>query len=351
MIDQNHIVFITDVHLGLRFPYTTHVTKDKVAKMQHEALKALHMLPGKKAILGDLFHSFMPTAATLCQAINVLNDAYERGTGRETVTVLAGNHDESKIRTDASGLDLLADLMSGSIGFVIDQHRVMVMDNVELYLIPHQLTQELFDAAIKVAAESTPKAVIRILCLHCNQGDFPGNQAENYLSTEQLKTLSGFDKVVSGHEHSAKTVMNMEYPGSVVPCSFAEFDQRYVLSVHAITGEFHRTKYEDIPGFPDYSYARMDVNDFVAAAPDAIGAKFVEVTGIVSPAESVALTSAITKRLSDGTQLAIKPAVTIQNSELVGDAPAALANVENWWSVVQSRLNPEGNAYFNTYFE
>ena len=352
MTDNDHIVFISDGHLGLRFPYTTTGSQSRYLKMQLDALQSLLDLKGTKVIMGDLFHSFMPSALTLCQAFQLL-------AGRRDVIVMAGNHDKSKTRTDSSGLVLLQQMLAevgvGDVGeetvFVVNEPSIQYVNNTALYLIPHQLTQEMFDAAIAKASTFKDDSVKKILVLHCNQGDFPGTQAENYLSTEQLKTLSNFDKIISGHEHSAKTVANMVYPGSVVPCNFAEFGNRYLYTFDSVLWEEHVIPYNTIPGFPDFSFDRVPYEDFINPDLRGVHSKFTEVYGVVSPADSVKLTKRIVELLNSDFKIAIKPAVTIQANELAGQAPADLADVETWWDVVTSRLSQEGNTYLNTFAE
>ena len=338
------LYFISDIHKGKAFPYATTVSRTRFRQKQLVAGKVLFGLPGIKVGMGDLFDSYLTSVPTLMDGAVMLADA-------TSTYLMAGNHDKSKNRNDMSSFQYLEQLSTNSqVKFVYNEPVIFTVplnDNrmVEVYMIPHQLTQELFDAQILKAAESKPQGRIRILVLHCNQGDFPGKQSENYLTTAQLSMLAKFDKIVSGHEHGAKRIYNMEYPGSVVPCSFGEFNERYLLYFDTSTCEFGRQEFDTLPGFPSFHYRKMTAQEFLADDVADVLAEFIEVTGDVTPSENVAITQKAMGLLTTHPSLiACKPNVNVITSvQQVGED--AVAATENWLAAVMAKLSHEGQLY------
>lgn len=150
-------------------------------------------------ILGDLFDHGRPAYSVLAKLRDIL--------ARRQVTIVQGNHDITKDRSELSGAEFLADMLPG--GVYICERRSLVDSNVAI--VPHLANQELFDEAIAKASEWATT-----LLTHCNyENSFAvGKDHSLNLTREQAKK---FETVVLGHEHNGRDIDNVKIIGSQFP--------------------------------------------------------------------------------------------------------------------------------------
>jgi DNA repair exonuclease SbcCD nuclease subunit len=134
----------------------------------------------------------------------------------------------------------------------------------EFFLLPHQHTQALFEERLKFLCDliqkKESKARFNVLCLHCNFGAHTGPEADNYLSPAMAKELlaAGFHLIVSGHEHNFRNPMpGVVMLGSILPMSFGEMEQKYVMDYDTQAGTYDLTHSWSTSGYCRVSWGEL----------------------------------------------------------------------------------------------
>lgn len=296
------IRLVGDVHLGKKFPFTT---KQSAALFQqeHDQLMADILDAGADEFicLGDLFDDFEVDGSTLVKGYQYAKE----------LMVLAGNHDIANNTEKASALLLLNDVLK--VDVVYKEVRSVPRGRTTFALVPYFLEQGLFDDALKRAAHVTQEKIIsdhKVLLLHCNFGNREGTVTENYLTREMAKQmLETFDLVVCGHEHNFNTPMKgVVMLGSVMPFSFGEMTDKFVMDYDTDTGEYQLT-----PTWKSANYSSMDYKDFLEC--NASVAPFMEITGTIDVTEAAAINKKIGQLYKENGVLSIKNATTLHRAE------------------------------------
>lgn len=249
-----NIRLIGDVHFGKRFPYTT--LKTAITFDQNRELLFNRLTLNESVIqLGDLFDEFSVNDLTLVQGYQAAN---------RCVSLLPGNHDLSK-NTDKDSALLLLQKHFGC-GVVNEMYGTVTQGMTEFFLLPHQHTQPLFEERLKFLCDliqkKESKARFNVLCLHCNFGAHTGPEADNYLSPAMAKELlaAGFHLIVSGHEHNFRNPMpGVVMLGSILPMSFGEMEQKYVMDYDTQAGTYDLT-----PSWSTSGYCRVSWGELLA---------------------------------------------------------------------------------------
>jgi DNA repair exonuclease SbcCD nuclease subunit len=294
---MNNITIVGDIHLGKPFPFTSTKTAARWAQYKKDLLIWFtEEYKGSIIQAGDLFDSFSCNSETFVEG-------YMFAASCEVV--LSGNHDVSNNTEKESAVNLLR-----KTGCTIawEQPYFFETESTKYTLLPHQLTQEKFDTMLASAKNFPNTEKYNILVLHCNFGDQPGTETENYLRPNVAAHLMSdehgghamkhFDAIISGHEHNYREPMiGVTMLGSVLPMSFGEMTDKFI----SVDG----TKECVWP--VDGRFRSLDYKDFLAYPLDA-PLQFIEITGTVDIGETIAINSRIAEWYKTSeTLIAIKP--------------------------------------------
>ena len=183
---MNSITIVGDIHLGKPFPFTTTKTAARWAEYKKNHLNKIATRYGGSLIqAGDLFDSFSCNSQTFVEGFMFASACK---------VVLSGNHDVSNNTEKESAVNLLR-----KTGCTVawEQPYFLETEGTKYTLIPHQLTQEKFDTLLESAKAFVEPSQYNVLVLHCNFGDQPGTETENYLRTDVAKHL--LEDVNNGH--------------------------------------------------------------------------------------------------------------------------------------------------------
>lgn len=250
---------ISDLHLGMK--RTTGVTVQSSAAFYEFQLKHFKQMleahPGNDLIiLGDLFASSTVPYTVVWDALRIL-----QGFPHDIILVRA-NHDISKDRTQMAGFDFLCKLLPKAIAVT----EPYALNNVAM-IIPHAANQTIFDQQIEAAAET-----YQVLLTHANFDNHFAQASDHSLdfTADQAKA---FERIISGHEHNARTVGNVHMLGAQWPCSIAEVTPKFY---HIWDGGY---ELEAIPSPAKFEYVEADWSDLDGIPTSA---NFVRVTGVAT---------------------------------------------------------------------
>lgn len=172
---MSKVRIVGDTHIGKRFPFTTAQTSNKFAQLQDLVLAGIKFEAPYIIQLGDLFDGYSVSDTSLVKGYN-----FSQG----KVTVISGNHDKSNNTDKPSALNLLRTELGMDV--VWDKPAFNAIDNTCFMAIPHQLTQDDFEAELEKACTVSFVEGVKhkVLLLHCNYGEREGTKTENYLRPE-----------------------------------------------------------------------------------------------------------------------------------------------------------------------
>lgn len=217
------LTIINDTHLGVRRSAGT--TKESQAALSGFILDKFDDLltladGGNLLINGDLFDRFEVDKLTEFEAFRMLSDWLRRNNSCR-LFLAAGNHDLSRDSSRRSSFDNLCRYLQS---FASAQ---VVEINGELYcsdgwgVIPHMANQELFDAELEKALNTS----IKHLFLHCNYDNHFAAQTDHSLnlSAEQASKFAerGITLVLA-HEHNKRRTGNVIIVGNQIATSVAD---------------------------------------------------------------------------------------------------------------------------------
>lgn len=216
-----------DLHLGVRRVSGT--TAEGALKLKSWLMEKFEedllgrVADGEHVIInGDLIDSYRIPLADLLEIYEILRSFL--GTHPNSHVYLAlGNHDLSKDSTQIGGVEFLGNVLYDVVDDRLHLVEQPMLVDGHIYIIPHLVNQEAFDAAI----EAVPAAANYVL-LHCNYDNHFAEQADHSLnlSREQALALVTAGKtLILGHEHQARDLMDdnliivgNQYPTSVSDC-------------------------------------------------------------------------------------------------------------------------------------
>lgn len=338
------IIFIGDLHLDKKPPYSTKLSAQRFFKLQQEVMPSVR--PGSLTIqLGDVFDTFEVTSTTFAKAYNIC---------REFDAVIGGNHDFSHDTTKTSALQNLEEFLPGAIALApavtVGVRTFMAGTDVELYVLPYQSTQQDFEYGLKTLQDSVriEHGTTNILCLHCNY-DNPRADArtENNLTSEWAKRLldTSFHFIVSGHQHnySSHHGGRLLMTGSMLPHSFVEMSDKSWLEFDTETGVFTRQYSWKAAG----SFLQTDIEGFLSL-PDDTCLQFIELTGEIQPTQIRDVASKISRLINGDSVISIKNNTALPATETGNKVSERKAS----WSqrVLDQLTDPEDIALFNSIY-
>lgn len=269
---NRQLIIASDLHIGLsrkaNFTAESSQRREKQARAVLAELLNTYPLACPFLCCGDVFDRFTNPE-------QVVLDAYQAFAGEQPVHLLAGNHDVDQRVGVCSSLALLKEVSGDNLNIYMVTSRVRLSDAVELVLVPHCLSQELFERELdRVEAEAT---VGQILVLHCNYDlGFAADHTTLNLTRERTeRLLTSFRYVLLGHEHVPREDFDgrLVVVGSHYPTAFDNLtDKRHLqldLDTGALTSVTHWVASEQVYHGP------------AEAAPD--GLSFYDLTGEVDP--------------------------------------------------------------------
>ncbi len=194
------ILFASDFHLGAsRKAGYTPESSARREDYAYDLLEQILKTPHDYAICGgDFFDKFTNSETCIARASEV---------AKSFDFILPGNHDLSSRESVIGSLELLYFLRQREYWF-IRSNDLFGYQNMHVFVVPHQLTQERFIEELgkaELAAQAGGHGTWKILLLHCNYNSpFELNDSSLNLPREKAhELLSTFHYILLGHEHRA----------------------------------------------------------------------------------------------------------------------------------------------------
>jgi DNA repair exonuclease SbcCD nuclease subunit len=187
----------TDPHLGTR--RAAHTTRESSKRLTLALFKqAWDVIEDaeKPICLGDLFDRAFNDESILVQGYEIASNC---------MWTLAGNHDETNREGTITSLRALQEMGCPVISSPSMSSPYFFADG-PMYFVPHHASQELFEQAMREAAEHAAReraGRASVLMLHCNY-DQPFATEDDTLNLSPAvaqKLLESFDYIFLGHEH------------------------------------------------------------------------------------------------------------------------------------------------------
>lgn len=309
-------LIIGDVHQGLnRKTGITHQSLKEYEAAKAKALAAILFENQDKDVIiaGDLYDSSFVPSLGVVQMMNALANHPQK------IWVIAGNHDTAKDSTVLSSFDLTAvwsgDLANDGLELVSQAKEIEGSNGV--WLLPHQVNQDVFDHSLAELAEQKAKIVIT----HCNYENNFAVAADHSLNMTK-EQASKFDLVISGHEHNTRASGNVFMVGSLFPCTV---DEAGVPKQCAVLDEGLNVKAFSTEQQNEHStYAEVDWRQLATTTTQA---KFVKIVGVVSAEEASLVLNAIAAFRKTTKAYMVRNAVEVETLELGTTDSADLENV------------------------
>lgn len=201
-------LILNDLHLGVKRQAgtTKQSRKDLEEWMLKEFEELLNTAYGRVLILGDLFDKRNVDEHIMHRVIKLLSTV--------ECIIVAGNHDLGGIEDHTLSSAEFVARLSSSYWLAEPE----LIDDGKIFVIPHVHDQETFDHAIQICPDNV------IMMVHCNiDSPFAHGDHSLNLSLQQMKDLTDRGvKVISGHEHAKREVMNVTILGNQFPSSIAD---------------------------------------------------------------------------------------------------------------------------------
>lgn len=301
----------TDPHLGTR--RAAHTTRESSKRLTLALFKQAWDIiedAEKSICLGDLFDRAFNDESILVQGYEI---------ARNCMWTLAGNHDETNREGTITSLRALQEMGCAIISS--PSLSEPYFDNFEpLYFVPHHASQELFEQAMREAAEHAAReraGRASVLMLHCNY-DQPFATEDDTLNLSPAiaqKLLESFDYIFLGHEHKPST----HFDGRVVilgnshPTSFGDLSDKfsYQLEITDDSIDLAKTRVWS----KDERFASVM---FGQELPDLSGVQFIDVIGAADEAVAVAdFMQQVWENAPDA--LAVRNSVSVAGVNVVDD--------------------------------
>ena len=232
------IVFFTDPHLGLR--RQAHATPTGLIALRERLYQAVIAVLSRysgayKVCVGDWLDKAHNDEETLLQAYALAS---------RVDLIEAGNHDMENNADAVTTLMAIKDLSEKQ-----GRHNIIAapfngahthwhsQDGLDMCMVPHHSTQELFEQALQKAVEEAESQYSvtghkRMLLLHCNyDSPFATHETSLNLSEDDAEyLLEHFDYVMLGHEHQPRDLHQgrLIILGNTHPTSFADISEKRV---------------------------------------------------------------------------------------------------------------------------
>lgn len=300
------LTIFTDPHIGTR--RQAHTTRESAAALTQalyqQAMAIVENAESPVFCAGDLFDRANNPETTLVQGYNVASRCW---------MTLSGNHDELNRLGEMTSLQAIAE-MGATVCSAPDLSTAYFDSFESIYMVPHHASQELFEAAMKSAAEhatTNRDGLASFLFLHCNY-NFDLAIEDNTLNlTEALavQLTKAFDYILIGHEHNGSTHLDgrVVVLGNHHPSSYHDLSDKYVYHLDLETAELTKTCIWS----KATSFAEIRMG---SELPDLSEVQFVDVTGIADAAGALEVAEFIQAIWKAGPEL-----LAVRNSVQIGD--------------------------------
>jgi DNA repair exonuclease SbcCD nuclease subunit len=276
---MKNITIFTDPHLGTS--RAAHTTRESSQKLQDElylqSMTIVNTGEHPKVCVGDLFDKAFNAERVIAQGYNVATGC---------AWTLAGNHDETNREGTLPSLRLLKEMGVPIIASpnlsdpFFDCHE-------SLYFVPHHASQELFEQAMRDAADHAAThrdGLASYLFLHCNY-DFDLATEDSTLNLRRdfaKELIAAFDYIFIGHEHNGSTDLGGQVVvlGNIHPTSFHDVGDKFIYHLELDTA----TLTKELVWSEKERYREIKLNSEI---PDMAGVQFVDVTGADSVSNAV----------------------------------------------------------------
>lgn len=213
---------------------------------QEKIFELVEFLGNPTVILGDLLHTKEIIKGS---CINTLINLLKKS--KLHFYILIGNHDYFNLQCTEHSLEPLKLLPNVTI---IDTPREIIIENIPCYFIPYTHSIEVFKNRVDIAKlQHKPE----ILFLHQGINNFDFGNGFIETNGTELKDLSSFPLIISGHFHKYQAKDNLLYLGTPFSHDFGEANQDKFLATLNIPAkeinliptklEQHRTWYIKTP--------------------------------------------------------------------------------------------------------
>jgi DNA repair exonuclease SbcCD nuclease subunit len=301
----------TDPHLGTR--RAAHTTRESSKRLTLALFKqAWDVIEGaeKSICLGDLFDRAFNDESILVQGYEIASNC---------MWTLAGNHDETNRADTVTSLRALREMGCSIISS--PSLSEPYFDNFEpLYFVPHHASQELFEQAMREAAEHAAReraGRASVLMLHCNY-DQPFATEDDTLNLSPAVAnlmLESFDYIFIGHEHKPSTYFDgrVVILGNTHATSFADISDKFSYQLEITDDSIDLTKTRIWS--KDERFASVM---FGQELPDLSGVQFIDVIGAADEAVAVAdFMQMVWENAPDA--LAVRNSVSVAGVNVVDD--------------------------------
>lgn len=221
---MKNLTIINDTHLGVkRNAGATPESNKALRDYQFNHLSKLLDTAKESCLIvnGDLFDTFLVDNETLLltytQFVSFLSNTENQ------LILVAGNHDLSRDSSKLSSFHLLCSLLEGQGNFSSVFQPTRFSDCV--YIVPHLVDQEAFNAALKDIPKCESTKGIVLLHANFDNGFADGLDHSLNMSREQAQDLISKNwTLVFGHEHQSRTVLKdrVVCVGNQIPTSIAD---------------------------------------------------------------------------------------------------------------------------------
>ncbi len=308
------MLILNDLHIGAtRQGGTTLNSQQELKQYLRDSLQhLLEQHPNEHVVInGDFFDGFNVENTEIVAAYDILAKHLETG----KLTMIAGNHDHHANGNKMSSWHLLCHLLR-RVGFVLLDHTDgLSYVRSGVWVIPHMLNQDLFDAEIEKALQEDVRSIDSYLLLHCNYQNGWAEHSDHSLNLSEKQTndlLEAGWTLILGHEHIARSfhdgkvfITGCQFPSSVADC----IGSGYKRALHLESGELRSLTTWGIE-----NYAEADWRN-----PNVGRERFIRITGEATAAEAADVIKTVAKlrQLSDA--FVITNAVKIEGQAAIDE--------------------------------
>ena len=309
-------IIFNDVHIGVkRTGGTTPRSAFALRNWIRESFQAEILKHTDKHLVinGDLFDGFQIETSELLDTVDIFKswlDATDK-----TLYLGGGNHDFSAKGDKVSSFQLLGHILTLAYPEQVQvfMEGLQPLWNDKVWIIPHQLNQDLFDLELERAQEQLTKG--SVLFLHCNYDNKFAVHSDHSLnlSLEQAYALNGKGiNIIIAHEHAKRVIRSgkvyitgNQFPSSVSDC----LDDNGAKFAHILNEDLTLTPvktWDNKGGFVEVDWTQLN---------EVGEEKFIRVSGSAPQASSEEIITTLSKFRQGSDAFVITNAVKIEGLE------------------------------------
>ena len=308
------MLILNDIHAAVqRVAGTTPATQAALRQYVRDNLESLLRYGDREVTVnGDLFDGFSVESHELVKVFDIFSKWLE-GNFHRRLNLVGGNHDFSAKGDRLSSFHMLGhflrEMHPGKVE-VYDKGFTKIHDNV--WCIPHQLNQDLFNIEVQRAADTNVSGDYLLLHSNYKNGHAENSDHSLNLNDEQVGNLmrAGWNLVIA-HEHIGYTlrgerviVVGNQFPTSVADCIGDEV--KHCLRIEDGKHEFVQTW----EAFGDYCEINWQELRNGTAAPDEH--RFIRITGEAKADQAADVVNVVAKFRQTSQALVISNAVKVE---------------------------------------